>query len=107
MKHPPTKCIAIDCDGTLVSNGVVRMGVINLAYDYKARGFDVILWSARGRAYAERVANWTGTTDIWTAIIGKPGYIVDDQGWKWIRFTKVIRQLLPSVKLSDNRVANQ
>ena len=94
MKYPPTKCIAVDVDGTLYGAGLCRQRIIDWASERKAQGFDLILWSARGRRHAENAAKASCTLDLWTAIIGKPGYIVDDQGWKWIRFTKVIRRLI-------------
>ena len=93
-KYPPTKCIAVDVDDTLFRRGSCSAGLVDWAGQRKAEGFDLILWSAQGRRHAEDAAKASGTLDLWTAIIGKPGYIVDDQGWKWIRFTKVIRRLI-------------
>lgn len=89
-KYPTTKCIAIDVDGTLVQDGKLSQAVANLAKTKKADGFEVILWSARGRRYAETVAAIAGIEDHFTAIVSKPGFIVDDLGWSWIKYTHVM-----------------
>ncbi len=89
-KHPRNKSIFIDIDGTLISRGVLNETIVTFCKRKKAEGFDIILWSARGREYAETVAAMCGITDLFTAIIGKPGYVVDDLGWNWIKYTKVL-----------------
>ena len=52
-----------------------------------------MLWSSRGSAYAMKAAVLYGIEDLFSVICSKPGYIVDDQGWNWIRYTRVIRSL--------------
>ena len=39
------------------------------------------------------VTELLGITDLFCAIIDKAGYILDDNGWNWIRFTRAIRRL--------------
>lgn len=90
-KYSPSNCLAIDVDGTLVTDGRLNQSVAKLAKDKKDQGMDVILWSARGRAYAEAVAKKHGLEDCFTFIVSKPGFIVDDLGWGWIKYTRVIR----------------
>ena len=92
QKYPPARCLAIDIDGTLICDGHVNKDLIELAKQKREEGFDVILWSARGRAYAERVARDLGIENVFSFIISKPGFIVDDLGWSWTRYTRVVRQ---------------
>lgn len=89
-KHQPTKCIAIDVDGTLIINGRLNQRLVNLAAEKKADGFEVLLWSARGKTHAEKIAKRFGIEDNFSAIISKPGYIIDDLGWTWIKYTRVL-----------------
>ena len=60
-KHPPTKCIAIDVDGTLLINSKLNRKLLVLIEEKRAAGY------------------------------AKPGFIVDDMGWDWIKYTTVIR----------------
>lgn len=100
QRFPPARCIAIDVDGTLIRRGVLNRPLVEWAKERKADGFDVLLWTARGRAHAERVAKAHGIEDAFTAILGKPGYLVDDLGWRWTRYTRVLRRLS---QLGDER----
>ena len=90
MKFPPTKCIAIDVDGTLVISGRLNLNLATWAKERKEQGFEVILWSARGRQYAIDQATKYGVTDCFTVIISKPGFIVDDLGWSWVKYTQIL-----------------
>ncbi len=54
----------------------------------------MILWSARGKAHAEQAAKISKLTDTFDTIISKPGYIVDDKGWSWIKYTKNVTNLI-------------
>jgi len=85
---PKPKSIFVDIDGTLTSRGKLNSVVIEYCRRKKAEGFDIVLWSARGREYAEDIATRFGLTNFFTATIGKPGYIIDDIGWSWIKNTK-------------------
>jgi hypothetical protein len=92
MKYPPTKSIFVDVDGTLVLNGGrLNATLVEFCRLRKAEGFDVILWSARGKEHALKAATFFDVADAFTAILPKPGYIVDDKGWTWTRFTKCLR----------------
>lgn len=91
MKFPPSTCIAIDVDGTLLVLGKLNERLAAIAKQKKLEGFEVILWSARGKKHAEHVASVFGVTDCFTAIISKPGYIADDRGWSWIKYTRWFR----------------
>lgn len=94
QKFPVARCIGVDIDGTLIRGGRLNEDLAAWAKRKKDEGFDVMLWSARGREYAEAVAAKFGIEDHFTVICGKPGYIVDDMGWNWIKFTRVLNKLL-------------
>lgn len=93
QKYPPTNSIAVDVDGTLHTNGVANAKVIEFCRAQKARGFVLTLWSARGKKYAQAAAERFGVTELFDDIVSKPGYVLDDQGWNWIKYTHVIRTL--------------
>lgn len=91
---PPPRVIAIDVDGTLLSkSGSVNERVADYARRKKAEGFEVWLWSSRGQEHASNAAELAGLADVFDHILSKPGEIVDDQGWRWIRFTREISDL--------------
>lgn len=94
-KYPRQKVIAIDVDNTLLNKGKVNKKLVEWCIRRKEENFTIIIWSSRGERYAKRAAHLAGLTDIATHIISKPGYIVDDQGWSWIKFTIVIKRLIP------------
>jgi hypothetical protein len=60
------------------------------------RGYSLMLWSARGREYADAMAQRYGVAGLFDVILAKPGYIVDDLGWDWIKYTQVIRSFTSS-----------
>ena len=91
QKYPPSKVIAIDVDGTLQHNGNPNNKLIEWCRDRKSENYNLILWSARGEAHARKYAELFNVTEIFDTIISKPSYVVDDQGWGWIKYTKVIR----------------
>ena len=93
MKYPPQKVIAVDVDGTLHNNGTPNAQVIAWCRAKKAEGFKLMLWSARGEAHAVRAAHHFGCFDVFDLICSKPGFILDDQGWGWIRYTHIVRDI--------------
>jgi len=88
---PPPKVIAVDVDGTLVVRGVVNKKLTDWCKHKKQEGFTMILWSSRGETHAINAAKLSGLCNVFDHIISKPGYIVDDKGWSWVRYTKWIR----------------
>ncbi len=92
-KYPPTRCIAVDVDGTLYTRGVLNTRLVEWCKVRKEQGFYLLLWSARGREYAVKAAEKAGVTDVFDTIIAKPGYIVDDLGWSWIKHTVAVTTL--------------
>lgn len=93
QKHPPPRVIAIDVDGTLFKKSVLNDRVVAYCKRKKEAGFTMILWSSRGEAHARTAAVKANIEDIFDHIISKPGYIVDDQGWDWIKYTKIVRSM--------------
>jgi hydroxymethylpyrimidine pyrophosphatase-like HAD family hydrolase len=92
--YPPQKVIAVDVDGTLINKGNLNTSLVKWCKLRKSEGFSLMLWSARGERYARNVAEYHQVSDCFDLITSKPGYIVDDMGWSWIKFTKVIRSFV-------------
>ena len=86
--------MAIDVDGTLLKQGKINWPRANWEKQKKLEGFEVILWTARGRPHAAAVVERFGLESYFSQVIGKPGYIVDDMGWSWTRFTKIVTKFL-------------
>ena len=80
--------IAIDVDGTLLAHGCMNTTLMRECLRWKAEGHTLMLWSSRGAEYAQQVVVALNLPDLFDLVCGKPDYIVDDQGWDWIRFTK-------------------
>lgn len=89
-KYPCQKVIFVDVDDTLIKRGKLNNKLVEWCKDKKLMGFKIILWSSAGEEYARKIATRFELLDIFETIISKPGYIVDDKGWGWIKFTKVI-----------------
>jgi hypothetical protein len=89
LRLPPPKCLAVDVDGTLITSQGVNPTLVEEIRERHADGFDVVVWSMRGRAYAERAAEAAGISDL-VVCISKPGYIVDDVGLDWLRDVVVV-----------------
>lgn len=88
--YPPPRTIAIDVDGTLIINGRPNNKLIQWIKTKKESGYKTILWSMRGEEYAQSIAEQLEILNLFDHITSKPGYLVDDMGWKWIDRTKVL-----------------
>jgi hydroxymethylpyrimidine pyrophosphatase-like HAD family hydrolase len=94
QKHQPQKVMAVDVDGTLVCDGKVTPEIIAWLQARKVDGFRLMLWSARGRDHAlGAIATFDLPVDLFDDVISKPGYILDDHGWEWTRYTQVVKRL--------------
>lgn len=82
--------IACDVDQTLLRDGKPNPAVIAWLRKKHASGHRLILWSARGSEHAQAAAQLCAVVDLFTVIIGKPGLILDDQNWGWIRHTEAV-----------------
>lgn len=89
--YPPQRVIAVDIDGTLWANGRVNQTLVDWCQAQKRDGFRMMLWSSRGLEYARRFVEQFDLRDLFDDVISKPGYVVDDQGWQWTRYTHVVR----------------
>ena len=85
---PPPRVIFCDVDGTLIVSGMVNARLVDWLRLRHADGFELVLWSSRGREHAEKAASVAGCADLFRSIVSKPGYIVDDKGWTWIKYTR-------------------
>lgn len=93
MKYSPPRSIAVDVDGTLIEFGQLNQSVVDWCVKKRGEGFSLTLWSARGEMHARTAAALHGVDFLFDHIISKPGYILDDKGWTWIRFCPVVRSL--------------
>lgn len=89
-RYRARRAIAIDVDGTLLIGGQANEALVDWIKAKKEEGFELTLWSARGRAYAKQVAQHLEVEQLFDSIISKPGAIVDDKGWSWVKWTKVL-----------------
>jgi hydroxymethylpyrimidine pyrophosphatase-like HAD family hydrolase len=87
---PPPRVIAVDVDGTLLISGQPNTKLIAFLRTKKEEGFTLHLWSSRGETHARRTAEAFGVTDLFHVICSKPGFVIDDQGWNWIRYTAIV-----------------
>lgn len=88
MLHPPNNSIAVDIDGTLIVDGAINARVLSFCIA-RRETHCLTLWSSRGEDYARRIAEHHKVDHIFHHITGKPSHIIDDQGWSWVKFTKV------------------
>jgi predicted mannosyl-3-phosphoglycerate phosphatase (HAD superfamily) len=93
QKYPPPEVIYIDVDGTLLKNGRPDTKVVDFARRKYDEGFQIIVWSSRGAVNAIRAVLLADIEDIVSFKLSKPGYIVDDKGWTWTKYTRQIKKL--------------
>jgi ribonucleotide monophosphatase NagD (HAD superfamily) len=90
---PTPRIIYVDVDGTLINGVVPNASLVAWLRQRKADGFRLFLWSMRGDEHALAAATLAGCVDVFDAILPKPGHILDDKGWAWIRDTNWVRSL--------------
>ena len=93
QKYPRQKLIAVDVDGTLFVRGALNVDLAEWCKQKKSEGFRLMLWSARGQKHAEEAAYRSNLEDVFDTVISKPGFVVDDMGWSWVKYTKIIDRL--------------
>lgn len=82
------RTIAIDVDGTLLAHGRINAAIVARIREWIAGGVEVYVWSARGRDHARQAVEAAGLADV--LCISKPTAILDDMGWSWIQYTRVL-----------------
>lgn len=92
-KYPPPKVIAVDVDGTLCLRGELNPRVVDWCARRRKEGYSTMLWSMRGQAYAKKAAEFFRVSHLFDVIVSKPGVILDDRGWTWVRDTRIVRSL--------------
>jgi len=68
-----------------MKNGKPNRALIAWLRKRKAEGFELVLWSNRGVDHARDVARRFFCADLFSAIITKPGLMIDDLGKDWLR----------------------
>jgi hydroxymethylpyrimidine pyrophosphatase-like HAD family hydrolase len=92
IRGPLPRVAACDVDGTLICGGRVNVSLVARLSDLKRKGWQILVWSARGTAYAKRAVKIANMEKLEPVVIGKPGLFADDKGWAWTRDS---RPLLP------------
>lgn len=90
VKFPTPKVIAVDIDGTLLIDGQLNQPAVDWIRTVHRNGFFTFLWSIRGHDYAKEFVEKYQLGDAFDAVLPKPGYCLDDKGWDWTEYTKVI-----------------
>jgi len=90
MIYPAPKSVYVDVDGTLVRNGVLNFTLVAELKTRKAAGYELVLWSMRGREHAQQAANHFEVSFLFDAILSKPGILVDDRGIEWLRHVQIV-----------------
>jgi predicted mannosyl-3-phosphoglycerate phosphatase (HAD superfamily) len=83
------RSLYVDVDDTLLRGGRIVDPVMAAIDAAMGRGTDVVIWSARGKAHAERAAQMAGLEGR-VACLCKPDGIIDDRGWSWVRHARVL-----------------
>lgn len=83
------KCCG-NVDGTLLLGRAQKVNSKLIAFLQvkHAEGFSLYLWSMRGADYALEAAKKSCCVSLFTAIISKPGHVIDDKGRMWARDIK-------------------
>lgn len=92
QKYSPLNVIAVDVDGTLIKNGRVVHSLVAWLWERRADGHRLMLWSSRGRDHALGAIELGGLHGLFDDVVAKPGYVVDDMGWDWTRYTHIVRK---------------
>jgi hydroxymethylpyrimidine pyrophosphatase-like HAD family hydrolase len=87
---PPPRVVAVDVDGTLYCHGEINWDLVEFCRVQKRDGYLIMLWSLRGEAHARRIVEEFEIDGVFDLICSKPGYLIDDQGWGWIKYTCTI-----------------
>jgi len=87
---PPPEWIYIDVDGVLLVKGTINQVTVKFCKKQHSRGRKLVLWSMNGQGHAVQAARKAGISSLFEAIVSKPGCIVDNQGWAWIKAVRVV-----------------
>lgn len=85
---PPPSVVYIDVDGTLLIDGQINEPLVDWLREAHRAGYQLVLWSSAGEDHARQTAAQADLTELFHAILSKPGYVVDDMGWRWVRYTQ-------------------
>jgi len=88
MNYPERKTIFVDVDGTLLINNQINRRLTSWIKTQWLDGYEIIIWSMQGAKYADKICRKANLENYVTHCISKPGTIVDDEGWTWIKNCK-------------------
>lgn len=91
LSYPTQRVIFVDVDGTLIVNGRPNQALITWLKQHKQEGFEINLWSMQGKSHAISAAHLCGIDQLFDDILSKPGHIIDDKGWTWIKWAKIVQ----------------
>lgn len=83
------RALYVDVDNTLLRNGRIVEPVVLAIRAAIGQGADVVVWSARGKEHALRAATMAGINSM-VICLAKPDAIIDDRGWAWVRYSRVL-----------------
>jgi len=92
MTYPERKTIYVDVDGTLLIKDRINIKLVSYIKSKKREGYDINIWSMRGKKYAEKWMIRAGLKYDVTHCLSKPGMIIDDEGWNWIKNCRVTKR---------------
>ena len=91
--HNVRAAVFVDVDDTLVlwvkGKPLLNERLVDRIRESQGELVEFVLWSARGRRYAQAIAEQFGVADLFCAVVGKPTSIFDDQGRAWMGRIKV------------------
>ena len=93
-KYPVNKIVYVDVDGTIIlDSGEPNEPLIaflrKLKTD-KGGNFEIILWSMAGEKHAREVASKFGITNLFSHILTKPSFMIDNSGKFWLNYTQLV-----------------
>ena len=93
QKFKSPRVIYCDVDNTLVVGGRLNKRLVQGLGERRPAGFQLNVWSARGEEVARAAVERAELEGKVNACLSKPGTLVDDAGWGWVRFTHVINPM--------------
>ena len=101
--NPMNKTIYVDCDGVLLLGHRINHTLVSKLHRMQSEGWDLVVWSARGREYAQVIASQSQLFRV--TCIGKPTIMIDDRPADLLRYCKVLSSRSLVDALMDNAVA--
>ncbi len=85
--------VFVDVDNTLIlwtpAGPQLNTSLVQRIKESQSDSVEFVLWSRRGRRYAQGIAEQYELTDLFVAIVGKPTAMFDDQGVDWLENLRI------------------